>query len=42
MRHVLIHGYFDVDLDIVWSAVENDLPDLKQKVTTILGAMEES
>lgn len=27
-RDRLIHGYFDVDLDIVWSIVKNDLPDL--------------
>ncbi|HAK94148.1 MAG TPA: nucleotidyltransferase [Planctomycetes bacterium] len=36
MRHVLVHGYFDVDLDIVWAVVENDLPDLKQKVAAIV------
>ena len=25
-----------LDVDIVWSAVENDLPNLKQKVTMLL------
>jgi uncharacterized protein with HEPN domain len=25
MRHRLIHGYFDADLDIVWSTVTDDL-----------------
>lgn len=25
-RNRLIHGYFNVDLDIVWSTVQNDLP----------------
>ncbi len=29
MRHVLVHGYFDIDLDIVWSVIENDLTPLK-------------
>lgn len=27
-RDRLIHGYFDVDLDIVWAIVKNDLPAL--------------
>jgi uncharacterized protein with HEPN domain len=32
MRHVLVHGYFDIDLDIVWSVIENDLYPLKDEV----------
>ena len=28
MRHRLIHAYFDVDLDIVWDTVTNELPAL--------------
>lgn len=28
MRNVLIHGYFNVDLDEVWSTPQNDLPPL--------------
>ncbi len=28
MRNILIHAYFDVDLDEVWSTVQNDLPPL--------------
>jgi uncharacterized protein with HEPN domain len=27
-RNRLIHGYFNVDLDIVWSILQNDLPPL--------------
>ncbi len=27
-RDRLIHGYFDVDLDIIWSIVAHDLPIL--------------
>ena len=29
MRHVLVHDYFDVDLDLVWAVVEKELPTLK-------------
>ena len=28
MRNRLIHAYFDVDLDIVWTTVSDDLPVL--------------
>jgi uncharacterized protein with HEPN domain len=28
MRNRLIHAYFDVDLDIVWTPIEDDLPSL--------------
>ena len=28
MRHRLVHAYFDVNLDIVWSTVQDDLPEL--------------
>lgn len=36
MRNTLIHNYFGIDLDIVWSVVENDLPTLKTQVDAIL------
>jgi uncharacterized protein with HEPN domain len=28
MRNRLIHGYFDIDYNIVWDTVNNDLPPL--------------
>ena len=28
MRDRLIHGYFDINLDIVWETIKKDLPDL--------------
>ena len=36
MRHVLVHGYFEIDQDIVWSAVVVNLPILKKQIETIL------
>ena len=32
MRHVLVHHYFEIDTEIVWSVVERDLPRLKEQV----------
>jgi len=28
MRHRLVHAYFDIDLDILWKTVQEDLPPL--------------
>ncbi len=28
MRNRLIHGYFDIDIEVVWSTVTRDLPPL--------------
>ena len=36
MRHVLVHDYFGVDLDIVWRAVSIELPVFKQRIELIL------
>ena len=32
MRHILVHSYFEIDLDAVWSTVENNLLQLKTVV----------
>lgn len=39
IRDVLIHGYFDVNLERVWMVVERDLPGLKQKISKIVEKM---
>jgi uncharacterized protein with HEPN domain len=41
MRNVLIHGYFDIDIDVdlVWSVARNDLPKLRAQVRAILQAL---
>ncbi len=36
MRHILVHDYFGIDLDVVWAVVEQDLPRLRVQVETIL------
>ena len=36
MRHHLIHAYYDVNLDIVWQTVSEDLPPLIPSLKTIL------
>jgi len=36
MRNILVHHYFEVDLPVVWNAVEHELPNLKRQVVAIL------
>ena len=36
VRNRLIHGYFDVDHDIVWAIVEGDLPTLIIQLEALL------
>ena len=42
MRNRLIHAYFDVDLDIVWTTVAEDLPPLLPAIESALTDLEAS
>ena len=35
MRDILIHNYFGVDLDLTWTTVKDNIPDLKRKLSAI-------
>lgn len=37
MRDRLIHGYFDVDLAILWDVIRNRIPELQRHVERLLG-----
>lgn len=39
MRNILVHNYFEIDVEIVWSVLEQNLPELKSKIQEILSAM---
>ena len=32
MRHVLVHGYYSIQMPIVWDIVHNDLPILRSQI----------
>ena len=36
MRNVLAHGYYKVDLGVVWKTIERDLPYLKHQVSAAI------
>jgi uncharacterized protein with HEPN domain len=36
MRNRVSHGYFQIDLDVVWKTVQSDLPNLATQVRELL------
>lgn len=40
MRHILVHDYFRIDVNIVWDVVERDLPELKRSLQALLNELE--
>jgi uncharacterized protein with HEPN domain len=36
MRNFLIHEYFGVRKDVVWTTCKNDLPSLKEAIRKVL------
>lgn len=41
MRNVLVHGYFEIDTDLVWDTAMHDLPNLKTEMQRLLTVLEE-
>src|SRR5438309_54448 len=42
MRDILIHQYFLIDKDVVWAAIEKDIPTLKIVIDTEIRAIDNS
>jgi uncharacterized protein with HEPN domain len=38
-RNILVHDYFDIDLEEVWEIIELDLPNLKRQAQELLREM---
>ncbi len=36
MRHVLVHGYYQVSNDIVWATIEKDLKPLRKQLEQLI------
>ena len=36
MRNILVHEYFSIDTELVWTTVEKDLPQLKEAIDHLL------
>ena len=40
MRNALVHDYFGIDREVVWSVIQCELPDLKTKIEAIIRALD--
>ena len=40
MRNVLVHGYFDIDTDIVWQAATRVILALRPQIQDLLAQLE--
>lgn len=36
MRHYIVHEYFQIDSDVVWDVITNDLAKLKEQIETYI------
>lgn len=41
MRDRLIHAYFGIDYNLVWSAIKTEIPNLKPKIKKLLSCLEQ-
>lgn len=41
MRNRIAHGYFDIDLDIVWATVQTALPPLVDQLTALHASLQQ-
>lgn len=37
MRNRIVHGYFDIDVDLVWETVRTSLPELIEQLSDLRG-----
>jgi uncharacterized protein with HEPN domain len=40
MRNQLSHGYFAIDLDVVWKVIERDIPALQKDLKAAVAALD--
>ena len=40
MRHVLVHDYYQINLEILWDIVQNDIPPLREQIKGYLNQMD--
>jgi len=39
MRHILVHGYYQIKDEIVWATIETELQPLKEKIFALFSVM---
>jgi uncharacterized protein with HEPN domain len=41
MRNQLSHGYFAIDLDVVWKVIERDIPSLRNELEAVIRILDQ-
>jgi len=41
MRNIVVHHYFETDLEVVWQVVVSDIPRLKAMILKLMENLEE-
>ncbi len=36
MRHILVHRYFGVDIDLIWNIVSRQIPGLRERIEDLI------
>ena len=36
LRNIIVHQYFEINLDVIWKVIQNDLPGLERQIHRIL------
>lgn len=36
MRHILVHDYYQINNDVLWSVITDDIPNLKEQILMYL------
>ena len=39
MRNRMAHGYFDINLDVVWDTIQQSLPELEREIVDLQQAL---
>jgi uncharacterized protein with HEPN domain len=42
MRNRMVHGYFDINLEVVWNTLQSALPDLSRQIQAIRDELQKS
>ncbi len=40
MRHVMVHGYYSIQMPIVWDIIQNDFPPLRTQIVQYISELE--
>jgi uncharacterized protein with HEPN domain len=42
LRNQLTHGYWAIDLEILWNVIERDVPELQRQIAAVLESLDSS